>query len=132
MAETMTKLEDFPEWIVAICDEIDTLEFTDAFDKFTPDAEMFFGTEVCRGPEEMKRFFVKIDSPLISKHELFEVWVGSGRTYVRGQAHLTRKASPDEQFIDPFQWMFYEDPDEEGKVRTWRVTAGPVETDAVV
>ena len=71
MPETMTKLEQVPDWITAICHEIDTLVFTHAFDRFTPDAEMIFGTELCRGADEMKKFFFKIDSPLSSKHEIF-------------------------------------------------------------
>lgn len=128
----MTRLEEFPQWVMAICDAIDTLDFASAFDKFTPDAELIFGTEILRGAEEMKKFFFKIDSPLSSKHEIFEVWSGSGRIYVRGQADLIKKAPPNQQFIGPFQWMFYEDPDDNNLLRMWRVTAGPVKTDAVV
>jgi hypothetical protein len=55
MAETMTTLEQVPNWIKAICDEIDTLVFTSAFDKFTPDVELIFGTEPSIGAEAMKR-----------------------------------------------------------------------------
>ena len=130
MPETMTKLDSAPDWVNAICHEIDTLVFTSAFDRFSPDAELIFGSELMRGPEEMKKFFYKIDTPLSSKHELFESWSGSGRTYVRGQANLINREK--QQFFDPFQWMFYHDPTNEGVLQMWRVTAGPVKTDAVV
>ena len=107
MAETMTRLEQTPGWMTAICKEIDALVFTSAFDKFTPDAELIFGTESSFGATEMHEFFVKIDSPLISRHEIFEVWSGSGRTYARGQAQLAKKSDPHTKSVNPFQWMFY-------------------------
>ena len=69
---------------------IDQLEFSPAFDKFTPDAELIFGTEISVGAEQIKKFFIKIDSLLDSKHEIFEVWSGSGRIYVNSSLELIK------------------------------------------
>ena len=132
MAEIMTKLEKAPSWITALCAGIDSLDFKDSLDRFTSDAELIFGTETSVGAEAIRKFFFKIDGPLVTKHEIFEVWSGSGRTYVMGQAELAQKSQPDQKKMDPFQWMFYHDPANNDLLRKWRVTAGPVNTDAVL
>ena len=38
MSNTLTLLDKTPDWIEALCREIDTLKFASAFDTFTPDA----------------------------------------------------------------------------------------------
>lgn len=130
MPETMTKLEQVPNWLSSLCSGLDTLSLSSPFEKFSQDVELIFGDKSSNGVEEMKAFFIHMDSPLDTKHEVFEVWSGSGRTYVRGQAELAKKQEPNSKTTVPFQWMFYDDPNDTAHLRMWRVTAGPAEAKA--
>jgi hypothetical protein len=58
----LTLLDRTPDWVEALCSEIDTLKFASAFDSFTPDAILAFGVEQITGGSAMQAFFVKIDS----------------------------------------------------------------------
>ena len=126
MPETMTKLEHAPDWIVQLVGEIDSLVFAGAFDRFEPDADLFFGNEHSRGAEEMKAFYRKLHIPMDTKHKIFEVWSGSGRIYVLGQVDVTMKTEDHKQSADPFQWMLYGDSESLDQFTTWRVSAGPM------
>jgi thiamine pyrophosphate-dependent acetolactate synthase large subunit-like protein len=49
MSNTLTLLDRTPDWIEALCREIDTLKFASAFDTFTPDAILAFGVKQITG-----------------------------------------------------------------------------------
>jgi hypothetical protein len=70
MSNTFTLLDKTPDWIKALCREIDTLKFASAFDTFTPDAILAFGVKQITGASAMQAFFVKIDSPLNIDHRI--------------------------------------------------------------
>jgi len=77
MAETMTKLEHVPDWIMSIYDKINTLVFAGAF-TFTPGVELIFGSETSRGAGEMKVFPSQSTVPSLTGHEIFAVCSGNG------------------------------------------------------
>jgi len=128
---TITLLPQTPDWIDALCREIDTLEFTAAFDRFSADAVLAFGVTEVTGAAAMQAFFVKIDSPLDIKHRILEVWAGSTTTFVRGEAEMAKKQSPETRVVAPFMWLFRQD-HEGGPVTHWHVTAGPLATENVL
>ena len=123
MAETMSKLVKPPDWIIQVVHEIDSLQFGAGFEKFTADAELFFGSHCSQGPDGIRDYFRKMHLPMDTKHEIHEVWSGSAQTYVLGQVTMTKKAESHESSVEPFQWMFYENGT--GRLRRWLVTAGP-------
>jgi hypothetical protein len=94
MANTLTLLEHTPRWIEELCNEIDTLKFRSAFDRFETDAELHFGAQLFRGAQAMKNLFVKIDSPIIVKHQMLETWSGENMHFLRGQAEMASGPSP--------------------------------------
>jgi hypothetical protein len=49
MSNTLTLLDRTPDWIEALCREIDTLKFASALDTFTPDAILAFGVKQITG-----------------------------------------------------------------------------------
>ena len=106
MSKTLTLLDRTPDWIGALCREIDTLKFASAFDTFTPDAILAFGVKQITGASAMQAFFVKIDSPLNIDHRILEVWDGEMTTYVRGEAEMAKKAEPNTKVTAPFMWLF--------------------------
>jgi hypothetical protein len=131
MSNTLTLQDRTPDWVEALCREIDTLKFASAFDTFTPDAILAFGVKQITGASAMQAFFVKIDSPLNIDHRILEVWDGETTTYVRGEAEMTKKAEPYRKVTAPFMWLFRRDaPD--GHFSRWFITAGPLATESVL
>ncbi|MGW7616398.1 nuclear transport factor 2 family protein [Streptomyces antimycoticus] len=122
-----------PGWVLKFMDAIDTLEFGEGFAPLTEDTDMFFGTAHLHGVDAIKAFFVKIDEPLIITHEILEFWsAGDGVRLLRGEATMAKKSDPDQVVRAPFMHIFYLDQEEPVRIRTLRVTAGPLETDAVM
>jgi hypothetical protein len=121
-----------PEWILQIMREIDTLEFGEGFAHMTEDTEMFFGTAHVRGAETIKAFFVQIDEPLNITHDVLEFWTSDGVCLLRGEATMAKKAEPDRVLRAPFMHIYYLDDGEPLRIRTIRITAGPLETGAVM
>jgi len=113
--------------------EIDTLTFGDGFARLTDDTEMYFGTAQVVGVEAIKAFFVTIDEPLNITHEVREFWISSGGVrLLRGEATMAKKAEPGNVAHAPFMHIFYLDDGEPWRIKTWRITAGPLQTDAVM
>ncbi|MGA6156275.1 hypothetical protein ACPEIC_23295 [Stenotrophomonas sp. NPDC087984] len=122
-----------PDWVLRFMDAIDTLEFDEGFAPLTEDTDMFFGTAHIHGVEAIKAFFVKIDEPLNITHEVLECWTtGDGVLLLRGEAVMAKKSAPDQVVRAPFMHIFYLDRTEPARVRTLRVTAGPLRTDSVM
>jgi hypothetical protein len=131
MSNTLTLLDRTPDWVEALCREIDTLKFASAFDTFTPDAILAFGVKQITGAPAMQAFFVKIDSPLNIDHRFLEVWDGETTTYVRGEAEMAKKTEPDKKVTAPFMWLFRRDA-ANGRFSRWFITAGPLKTESVL
>ncbi|MEU7230252.1 nuclear transport factor 2 family protein [Streptomyces chrestomyceticus] len=122
-----------PEWVVKFMEAIDTLQFEEGFAPLTQDTDMFFGTAHIHGVEAIKAFFVKIDEPLIITHEVLEFWTaGDGVRLLRGEATMAKKSEPDRVVRAPFTHIFYLAEEDPVRVRELRVTAGPLQTDAVM
>ncbi|GAA2349842.1 nuclear transport factor 2 family protein [Streptomyces violaceusniger] len=132
MADT-ARATPAPEWVLKFMDAIDTLEFGEGFAPLTEDTDMFFGTAHIHGVEAIKAFFVKIDEPLIITHEVLEFWTaGDGVRLLRGEATMAKKSEPDRMVRAPFVHIFYLADEEPVRVRELRITAGPLQTDAVM
>ncbi|MFJ3216554.1 nuclear transport factor 2 family protein [Kitasatospora sp. NPDC086801] len=122
-----------PAWVLKFMDAIDTLEFGEGFAPLTEDTDMFFGTAHIHGAEAIKAFFVKIDEPLITAHEVLEFWTADdGVRLLRGEATLAKKSEPDRVVRAPFVHIFYLADEAPVRVRELRITAGPLQTDAVM
>ena len=94
---------------------------------------MYFGTAHIHGVEAIKAFFVKIDEPLHITHEVLEFWTApNGVRLLRGEATMAKKSEPEHVVHAPFTHIFYLERQEPPRVRTLRVTAGPLRTDSVM
>ena len=125
MAQTMSQLEKVPQWIIQLIDEIDSVRFGEAFQRFAPDSELLFGSHRSSGQGEIQEYFRQMHIPIKTKHQISEVWAGGHRTYVLGEVKMIKKTEPHDLSAEPFQWMFYEDESGGGLLRRWLVTAGP-------
>lgn len=122
-----------PDWVLNFMDAIDTLELSEGFAPLTEDTDMFFGTAHIHGADAIEEFFVKIDGPLIITHEVLEFWAaGDGVRLLRGEATMAKKSAPDQVVRAPFMHIFHLDREEPVRIKTIRITAGPLQTDSVM
>ncbi|WP_037568701.1 nuclear transport factor 2 family protein [Phaeacidiphilus oryzae] len=122
-----------PAWVLGFMSAIDTLDFEPGFEVLTEDTVMHFGTERVDGRRAIQDFFVRIDEPLEISHRVLEYWVADGGVrLLRGEATMARKDAPERVVSAPFIHIFYLADEEPVRVREIRITAGPLETDAVM
>ena len=130
--DTLKKLAAPPAWILRLYEEIDSLKFGSGFECFTPKTEMIFGTARVKGTEAIKEFFIKIDSPLNSKHRVHEFWDGDRVKIVVGDAVLSKKSDPETEITPPLVNIFYMSDSDPAKVQKLLIVAGPFDTDMLV
>ncbi|MCK7626479.1 nuclear transport factor 2 family protein [Streptomyces sp. RS10V-4] len=120
-----------PTWVRQLMQEIDTLDFGEGFARTTDDTEMFFGTAHVTGTEAIKAFFIAIDEPLHIEHTILECWdTPDGTLFLRGEATMAKKTDPDTTVQAPFMHLYRLDDNE--KIHTIHITAGPLQTDTIM
>lgn len=124
MSQTLTRLDDVPEWVREAYAKIDRLELTG--DSFMPDAKLRFGTAQVEGVEAIKAFFTALDTPLITQHWARECWNGGNTVVVLGEAVISRKDEPEKTVHPPFFHMFTMSEDQPEKVASLLIIVGPV------
>jgi hypothetical protein len=128
----LKKLNATPGWILGLYEEIDSLKFGSGFDRFTPETEMVFGTAHIKGAEAIKEFFIKIDSPINTKHRVREFWDSEGVKIVVGDAVISKKSTPEIVITPPLVNIFYISDTDQTKIRKLLIVAGPFDTDTLV
>jgi hypothetical protein len=128
----LKKLDAVPGWLLRLYEEIDSLKFGSGFDCFTSDTEMVFGTAHVKGTEAIKEFFIKIDSPINSKHRVHEFWDSEAVKIVVGDAVISKKSTPEIVMTPPLVNIFYMSDTDPAKIRKLLIVAGPLDTDALV
>lgn len=128
----LTKLDAVPGWLLRLYEEIDSLKFGSGFDCFTSATEMVFGTAHVKGTEAIKAFFIKVDSPINSKHRVHEFWDSEAVKIVVGDAVISKKSTPEMVMTPPLVNIFYMSDTDPTKIRKLLIVAGPLDTDALV
>jgi hypothetical protein len=100
MADLMQKIEP-PSWMLNMFKAIDTLDMspTSGFSAFDDNLHMNFHGENVQGKENVKAFFVKLDSPLITEHFVTGVWQAGNAYVVHGRASGRKKGDPVEKTV---------------------------------
>jgi hypothetical protein len=98
MADLMQKITP-PAWMLGMFKAIDTLDVspTGGFAAFADDLHMNFYGENVQGKENVKAFFVRLDSPLITEHFVDGVWQTGDAYVVQGHATGRKKSDPVEK-----------------------------------
>jgi hypothetical protein len=128
----LKKLDAVPGWILRLYEEIDSLKFGSGFDCFTSETEMVFGTAHVKGTEAIKEFFIKIDSPINSKHRVHEFWDTEAVKIVVGDAVISKKSTRETVMTPPLVNIFYMSDADPTKIRQLLIVAGPLDTDTLV
>jgi hypothetical protein len=125
--DEMMKLVETPQWMLDLFKAIDTLDMspTSGFAVFADDIEMMFGDALVKGIADAKQFFVKLDAPFKTVHNVRAVWRIGNAFVMQGSADMLKKgAAPETTFhMSPLfnvLWL-----DEHGKVAQYVVTFPP-------
>ncbi|MGA3318684.1 MAG: hypothetical protein ABSC64_19885 [Candidatus Korobacteraceae bacterium] len=123
----MMKSVETPQWMLDLFKAIDTLDMsaTSGFSVFADDIEMVFGDRVLHGIEAAKQFFVALDAPFDTVHNVTGVWQVGNAFIMQGSADLRKKGAAPETtvHVSPLFnviWL-----DARGKVSRYVVTMSP-------
>jgi hypothetical protein len=115
-----------PRWILDVYNEIDSLEFKNAFECFSDGAVLVFGTAEIRGVPAIREFFIYLDTPLITNHRAVDFWDMTNIKIVRGVADLAHRDKPDEVVSAPFVHIFQMSDYNSELVAHFQVVVGPI------
>lgn len=132
MTETLTHVDQQPQWAKDFSTEIDTLKFGPGFDKLTERTKFSFGTTAMVGATAVKAFFLKIDGELDTAHRTLDFWQGETYHILRGEADLRKKSGGGDKIVDPYMWIFYVDKQNPDKFERVFIVNGPVQTDNII
>lgn len=116
-----------PQWMLDLFKAIDALDMssTSGFSVFADDIEMMFGNVPVKGIAAVKQFFIKLDAPFDTVHNVTGVWQIGDAFVMQGSADLRKKGAAPETavHVSPLFnviWL-----DERGKVVRYVVTVSP-------
>lgn len=126
MAEQLTAVET-PAWMLALFQAIDALDMsaTSGINILADDIVMQFGPKTVHGLDDVKKFFVKLDEPFITKHLVDRVFRFGDAYLMQGSAQLRKKDDPSGQMITAaplFNLLWFND---SGKVMRYVVDFPP-------
>ncbi|CAM5287676.1 MULTISPECIES: nuclear transport factor 2 family protein [Streptomyces] len=121
-----------PEWVIEFFREIDTLEFGPGFASFTDETEMHCGAGLVLGVEAIKAAFAQFAGPLETSHKVIEYWDHGRVKFLRGEAVMSMTNRPGAVVTMPFMHLYTMSDSDATKVRTIRVTAGPLQLENFV
>jgi hypothetical protein len=100
MSALMQPMEP-PTWMLDLFKAIDALDISSSsgFSVFADDIEMQFGTKSVHGLEAVKKFFVELDAPFVTKHMVDGVWQIGSAVFMQGSADLRKKGDPNAKTI---------------------------------
>jgi hypothetical protein len=87
---------DTPDWMLKLFKSIDELDMSEGsgFGIFDDNIVMQFGPTGATGIENVKKFFIKLDEPFITKHLVDRVFQYGNAYFMQGSAQLRKKDDP--------------------------------------
>lgn len=82
-----------PQWMLDLFRSIDNLDTSadSGFQIFADDVVLQFGPKTSHGLEDVKKFFVELDAPFITKHYVDVVYQYGNAYFMQGSASLRKK-----------------------------------------
>lgn len=98
MEQVFSKV-DPPQWMLDLFKSIDELDTSEdsGFRIFSDDVVLQFGPKSASGIENVKKFFVELDAPFITKHYVDVVYQYGDAYFMQGSAELRKKGDPPEK-----------------------------------
>ena len=126
MSDKLTEIET-PQWMLDLFKAIDSLDMsaTSGINILDQNIVMQFGPKTVHGLEDVKKFFVKLDEPFITKHLVARVFRFGDAYLMQGSAELRKKSDPSGPTISAaplFNLLWF---NEKGKVMRYVVDFPP-------
>ena len=126
MTDKLTEIET-PQWMLDLFKAIDSLDMSAAsgINILDQNIVMQFGPKTVHGLEDVKKFFVKLDEPFITKHLVARVFRFGDAYLMQGSAELRKKSDPSGPTISAaplFNLLWF---NEKGKVMRYVVDFPP-------
>jgi hypothetical protein len=126
VTDTLTEIET-PQWMLDLFKAIDSLDMSAAsgINILDQNIVMQFGPKTVHGLEDVKKFFVKLDEPFITKHLVARVFRFGDAYLMQGSAELRKKSDPSGPTISAaplFNLLWF---NEKGKVMRYVVDFPP-------
>lgn len=95
MSDSLKEI-DPPEWMIKLFKSIDNLDMSEGsgFEIFDDNIVMQFGPSGAKGIDDVKKFFIKLDEPFITKHIVDRVFKFGDAYFMQGSAQLRKKGDP--------------------------------------
>ena len=126
MAHRFTRIEP-PAWMLELFKSIDDLDTSEnsGFRIFADDVALQFGPKTAHGIEDVRKFFIELDAPFITKHLVDVVYQYGDAYFMQGSATLRKKDDPEGKEITaaPLFNLFWFN---EGKVIRYVVDFDPM------
>jgi hypothetical protein len=124
--EKLTEIET-PQWMLDLFAAIDSLDMsgTSGINILDENIVMQFGPKTVHGLEDVKKFFVKLDEPFITKHLVDRVFQFGDAYLMQCSAKLRRKDDPSGQTLSAaplFNLLWF---NKDGKVMRYVVDFPP-------
>jgi hypothetical protein len=118
---------DTPSWMLELFKSIDELNTAEdsGFRVFADDVTLQFGPKTTHGIEDVKKFFIELDAPFVTKHFVDVVYQYDNAYFMQGSASLRKKGDPPEKSFQAaplFNLLWFND---EGKVIRYVVDFPP-------
>ena len=118
---------DTPQWMLELFKSIDELNTAEdsGFRIFADDITLQFGPKTVHGIEDVKKFFIELDAPLITQHFVDVVYQYGNAYFMQGSASLRKKGDPFEKSFQAaplFNLLWFND---EGEVIRYVVDFPP-------
>jgi hypothetical protein len=126
VTDKLTEIET-PQWMLDLFKAIDSLDMSAAsgINILDQNIVMQFGPKTVHGLEDVKKFFVKLDEPFITKHLVARVFRFGDAYLMQGSAELRKKSDPSGPTISAaplFNLLWF---NEKGKVMRYVVDFPP-------
>jgi hypothetical protein len=126
VTDKLTEIET-PQWMLDLFKAIDSLDMsaTSGINILDQNIVMQFGPKTVHGLEDVKKFFVKLDEPFITKHLVARVFRFGDAYLMQGSAELRKKSDPSGPTISAaplFNLLWF---NEKGKVMRYVVDFPP-------
>jgi hypothetical protein len=126
MADSFKQI-DTPQWMLELFKSIDALDTSEdsGFRVFADDVTLQFGPKTAHGIDAVKKFFVELDAPFITRHFVEVVYQYGKAFFMQGSASLRKKGDPPEKSFQAaplFNLLWFND---EGKVIRYVVDFPP-------
>ena len=92
MTDQLQQIET-PQWMLSLFKSIDDLDTSadSGFQIFADEVVLQFGPKTAHGIENVKKFFIELDAPFITKHFVDVVYQYGNAYFMQGSASLRKK-----------------------------------------